>query len=228
MDLLEINIISYNWKKIWTTSFGTCKMTSGEFYQIVGIKGTRLQLFSVFMSLSQISNFGRENYVEPVWVWCLPLISWQWLEVCNIPQRREATGGCWLPKRYSAKGLYISSIWDKEAFLLGSWRYLQAFWDGKFCRKCFQIVAISKELSSAAGICVEQRGTEIAEILQVFIEHLLWPGHSFGYLKYIDGKKIETLALMGLTFKAVELQCLKSCSKSWEIPSAYLRKDLTE
>lgn len=81
--------------------------------------------------------------------------------------------GCQIPERYPGKGLYISSIQDKEALLKGSWRYPQRFRDRQFYRKCFQIGATSEEVPSAAGICVEQRGTEVVEILQMFIEHRL-------------------------------------------------------
>lgn len=42
---------------------------------------------------------------------------------------------------------------------------------GQFYGKCFQIVATSEEVPLAAGICVDQRGTEVVEILQMFIEH---------------------------------------------------------
>lgn len=79
--------------------------------------------------------------------------------------------GCQIPERYPGKGLYISSIQDKEAILEGSWRYSQGFLDRQFYGNCFQIVATSEEVPSAAGICVDQRGTEVVEILQMFIEH---------------------------------------------------------
>lgn len=41
----------------------------------------------------------------------------------------------------------------------------------------------AKEVPSAAEICVEQRGTEVAGIEQMIIEYLLCAGRSSGELK---------------------------------------------
>lgn len=69
-------------------------------------------------------------------------------------------------------GLCSSSTSEKEAFPQGLWRHSQAFRDREFCRKYFQMVAIPKEVPSAAEIWVEQRGTQVAETEQFFTEYL--------------------------------------------------------
>lgn len=94
------------------------------------------------------------------------------------------------------------------------------------CRRCFQIEATSEEAPSTAGICVEQRRIEIARILKYLLSTYYDPGALLDIWVFpLMEKIIETPALMGLTFRAVELHCLKNLLKDLTASQCLLEEE---